>query len=140
MAGSSGRSSSVDRALPGEKAEVVFSEGTRRRMARIRKKAAGLFLTGPIPISWIVRARKLGCAALYVGLALWFLVKVRGNRKVKLDRFARKAFKLERWTIYRGLGQLESGGLVDVDAGQGRLPVVTVLVTVPDETARLAGG
>ena len=66
--------------------------GTRRgrRVSPIR----GKFIAGPIDVSWVVQASRLGVKALLVGLALWHLKGLR-----KADTFIVSNLMLQDWGI-----------------------------------------
>ena len=90
-----------------------MQSGTRkgRRASPIR----GKFIAGPIDVQWMVQARPLGATALLVGLALWYLKKLRQN-----DTFIVSNLMLQEWKIQpdaktRALRALERAGLIRVE-------------------------
>lgn len=98
---------------------------------RLRRRR-GRFLKGPVPWGWIERAGTLPGKALYVGVALWHESGMKKTRTVTLPTGKLIRAGVHRCTIYRGLAQLESAGLVAVDRKPGRYPVVTILDAGPD--------
>jgi hypothetical protein len=101
-----------------------FQGGIRhgRRVSPIR----GKFIAGPVDVSWVCKASRLGVKALLVGLALWHL---RGLRKA--DTFIVSNVMLEDWGIRpdakgRALRKLERAGLVKVERRGKRSPQVTL--------------
>jgi hypothetical protein len=83
--------------------------GTRRsqRVSPIRYK----FIAGPIDVSWVVQASRLGVKALLVGLALWHLKKLR-----QADTFIVSNLMVQEWGVQpdakaRALRKLEKAGL-----------------------------
>ena len=103
-----------------------FQGGIRRgrRVSPIRDK----FIAGPMDVSWVVQASRLGVKALLVGLALWHL---RGLRKA--DTFLVSNLMLRDWGIEpdaktRALRSLEHAGLISVERRSKRSPRVTLLV------------
>jgi hypothetical protein len=84
------------------------------------------FLKGPIPLAWLeVAARRPG-KSLHAGLALWFSAGEMRSSSVPLSNVASQRFGLDRNAKYRALIWLERAGLVSVERGLGRAPVVTI--------------
>src|ERR1039458_9411236 len=61
-----------------------------RRLSPIR----GKFIAGPIDVSWVVQASRLGVKALLVGLALWHLKRLR-----QADTFIVSNLMMQEWGI-----------------------------------------
>jgi hypothetical protein len=94
-----------------------------RRVSPIR----GKFIAGPVDVSWVCKASRLGVKALLVGLALWHL---RGLRKA--DTFIVSNVMLEDWGIWpdakgRALRKLEQTGLIKVERRGKHSPQVTLI-------------
>jgi hypothetical protein len=87
----------------------------------------GHFLSGPIPLAWLVIAAKLPARSLHVGLALWYSVGLSGSTSVSLSNILCSRFGLDRNAKYRALRSLECAGLVAVQRKRGRSPLVTIL-------------
>jgi hypothetical protein len=95
-----------------------------------RHKKGERFLKGPIPWSWLMKAMSLGGSALAVGIAIWRLAGVKSDPTVLLVPSETQAIG-DRKTVYRGLGKLESAGLVRCSRHRGRSPTVTLLASSP---------
>jgi DNA-binding transcriptional ArsR family regulator len=103
--------------------------GTRKgqRASPIR----GKFIAGPIDVSWVVQAKRLGATALLVGLALWHLKKLR-----QADTFTVSNLMMQEWGVQpdaksRALRALERAGLIRVERRGKRSPRVALIVTAP---------
>jgi hypothetical protein len=92
------------------------------------------FLKGPIPGPWLQIASGLPGRALHVGLAIWFLIGLTKQRKVRVTSQTLRKFSIPSDAYRRGLKQLESAGLVDVTRALGRCATVTLKDT-PDRAA-----
>jgi DNA-binding transcriptional ArsR family regulator len=100
--------------------------GTRRgrRVSPIR----GKFIAGPIDVSWVVQASRLGVKALLVGLALWHLKRLR-----QADTFIVSNLMVQDWGVQpdakrRALRALEKAGLIRIERQGKRSPRVTLVV------------
>ena len=106
---------------------VGRSQGGIRRGRRV-SPIRGKFIAGPVDVSWVVQASRLGVKALLVGLALWH---IRGLRKT--DTFIVSNLMLQDWGIQpdakrRALRKLEEAGLIRVERRGKRSPQVTLVV------------
>ena len=72
---------------------VTRSQGIVRHGRRV-SPIQGKFIAGPIDVSWLCRASRLGVKALLVGLALWH---IKGLRKA--DTFIVSNLMLQDWGI-----------------------------------------
>ena len=110
--------------------ELEFGEGEVDRV-RSSRWVDGEFLCGPIPLEWLGRACGLsGGSTLAVGLAVWWLVGVKGGYgKLKLTAAIAKRFALTPSSKSRGLAALEAAGLVLVERRPRKNPLVTVLLS-----------
>jgi hypothetical protein len=107
--------------------EVARSQGVKRQ-GRRPSPVKGKFIAGPVDVSWVCQASRLGVKALLVGLALWHL---RGLRKT--DTLILSNLMLRDWGIQpdakrRGLRALERAGLIWVERRGKRSPQVTLVV------------
>jgi DNA-binding transcriptional ArsR family regulator len=102
-----------------------FQGGTRRgrRASPIRDK----FIAGPVDVSWVIRASRLGVKALLVGNFLWYLKGLKRS-----DSFIVSNLMLQEWGVRpdakrRALRALERAGLIRVERQGKRSPRVTLL-------------
>jgi hypothetical protein len=98
------------------------------RLGRRVSLVQGRFIAGPIPVSWVCQAKRLGVTALLVGLALWH---IRGLRKS--NTFIVSNLMLRDWGIQadaksRSLRKLERSGLISVERQGKRSPQITLTV------------
>jgi DNA-binding transcriptional ArsR family regulator len=106
-------------------------DGVKRGCVRRGRRASpirGKFIAGPIDVSWVVQAKRLGATALLVGLALWHLKKLR-----QADTFTVSNLMLQEWGVQpdaksRALRALERAGLIRVERHGKRSPHVTLVV------------
>ena len=108
-------------------------DGVRRLQGGIRRgrrvsPIRGKFIAGPIDVSWVVQASRLGVKALLVGLALWHLKKLR-----QADTFIVSNLMLQEWDVQpdaktRALRKLEKAGLIRIERRGKRSPQVTLVV------------
>jgi hypothetical protein len=107
--------------------QVAHSQsGTRH--GRKGSPIKGKFIAGPIPVSWVCQASRLGVKALLVGFALWH---IKGLRKI--HTFVVSNLMLEEWGVQpdakrRALSKLERAGLIKVEGRGKRSPQVTILI------------
>lgn len=107
-----------------------MSEATQQRWEVKRRREGGKFISGPLPLPWFRKAASLPGKALAVGLAVWFLRGLVGKDSSRsFTPSTWEQFGLDRRSVYRGLQQLESAGLVTVERHRGRCPVVTIRIT-----------
>jgi DNA-binding MarR family transcriptional regulator len=84
------------------------------------------FLKGPVPMSWLASASKLGGKALAVGIALWRLAGATKSQTVILSTTEVATLGVDRNSKSRALRALEQAGLVSVERRPGCLPRVTI--------------
>lgn len=93
-----------------------------------RHKRGELFISAPLPLSWLGAAGKLPGRALHVAIVVWWLAGMKKNRTVKWrPAAARDIFGLDYMAAHRGLQALEAAGLVRVERRRGRSPTITIL-------------
>jgi DNA-binding transcriptional ArsR family regulator len=100
--------------------------GTRR--GRRPSPIRGKFIAGPVDVSWVVQASRLGVKALLVGLALWHLKRLR-----LADTFIVSNLMMQGWGVQpdaktRALRALERAGLIRIERRGKRSPRVTLAV------------
>ena len=91
-----------------------------------RSRTKRPFLKGPIPLKWLQCAAGLPGKALQVGLALWYLAGVKRSKVIKFSYKRAEEFGTKRHAAYRGLRALEKAGLIGVEKGQGRAPMIFI--------------
>jgi hypothetical protein len=104
---------------------IAHARVPTKRLPRHRKGQK--FLRGPIPLSWLSAACRLGGKAVHVGLAIWFKAGLTRSREVPLSLSQGAEFGFDRFAGSRGLVALEQAGLVSVNRAPGRKPIVTIL-------------
>jgi len=101
----------------------------------IRKKSdrsSKMFIKGPIPLGWIMKAASVEGKTLHVALVLWFLAGLKRSLKVTVSQSKLRLFGVSRQASYRALFRLEGAGLVSVERHRGRNPIVTIRLTDTD--------
>jgi hypothetical protein len=115
-------------ALPdGLRPLLSHSEESRLSVKSCRAYVEGRFIKGPIPLLWLSRAGMLPGKALHVAIAICFLTGVKKMNTVPVSNKLLAEFGVNRYAKSRALKQLSDAGLVSVEQGVGRSPVVTVL-------------
>src|SRR4051794_31683554 len=74
-----------------------------------------LFLKGPIPWQWIIRASELPGKALVVGLCLWRLKGAMKKNMIPLGNVELVPFRVDRAAKSRALAALERAGLISIE-------------------------
>ena len=107
-------------------------KGSRRKRTMVRR-VDGLFMRGPVPMSWLQDASKLGVSALWVGCVLWHLSGVKKSATFLVSNLHLHRWGVDRFAKSRALKALSGAGLISV-AGRGkRSPNVTIIVPVERE-------
>jgi DNA-binding transcriptional ArsR family regulator len=103
-----------------------FQGATRRgrRASPIRDK----FIAGPLDVSWVVQASRLGVKALLVGLALWHLKGLRRSNSFTVSNLMVEEWKITPDAKRRALLKLEKAGLITVERRGKCSPRVTLVV------------
>jgi DNA-binding transcriptional ArsR family regulator len=118
-------------------------DGVRRLQGGIRRgrrvsPIRGKFIAGPIDVSWVVQASRLGVKALLVGLILWHLKRLR-----QADTFMVSNLMVQEWGVQpdaktRALRKLEKAGLIRIERRGKRSPQVTIVVENSFEGGKVA--
>jgi len=98
-----------------------------RRKPNLSMKPGEYFVKGPIPLTWIKQAVLAGGASLAVGIGLYFLSGMRGQKAVSATHDLWRKLGLSRYAAQRGLAALEKAGLVMISRKPGTAPRVTLL-------------
>lgn len=91
------------------------------------KKFEGRFIKGPIPLSWIVEACKLGGQVPKLAYVIWYLAGMNKSPWFRLNPGAWKQFSIERHSLYRALNLLEEKGLIEVLRKRGKSAEIRVI-------------
>jgi DNA-binding transcriptional ArsR family regulator len=94
-----------------------------RRASTIR----GKFIAGPVDVSWVCQASRLGVKALLVGLALWHLKGLRRDNSFIVSNLMLQEWGIEPDAKRRALRALETAGLISVERRGKRSPRVTLI-------------
>jgi hypothetical protein len=100
-----------------------------KRKVRMRDNIDGLFLRGPIPMSWINKAGELGVSALRVGLILWHLAGLKKSCTFLVSNLNLTRWNIDRHTKSRALLALSRAGLIAIESRGKRSPQVTIIVS-----------
>ena len=87
------------------------------------------FIKGPIPLKWITKANALPGKTGNVGIALWFLVGIKGSNTFKITREVETIAACNRKALYQALSRLEEAMLIKVERSPGARANVTLLLT-----------
>jgi hypothetical protein len=85
------------------------------------------FIKGPIPISWIAKANRLGGTVGIVGLALWFYQGIHKGRPFSISKRFDEITGVTRQTRQSSLKKLHLAGLIDLDLKRGAYPVIRII-------------
>jgi hypothetical protein len=76
---------------------------------------------------WLAIAARLPGKAFHVAVLLWHLRNLTRSPKVRWRPSKAREFGVSRYATRRGLDALEEAGLITVDRGVGRCPIITVI-------------
>jgi hypothetical protein len=96
------------------------------------------YLSGTIPLPWLVLAHEGGGSALVVGLLLWHLkgIKKTAENLTVTRKVAWERMRINRCALARGLERLENANLITTRRGRGKAIRVTILLPVPRQMHR----
>lgn len=80
-----------------------------------------------INFDWLAIAAALPGRTVHVACALWWIASLHRSATVSLPPHAVKRFGISRDCCYPALRRLEEAALITLDAGRGRIPVVTLV-------------
>jgi DNA-binding transcriptional ArsR family regulator len=103
----------------------------RPRRGRQASPIRGKFIAGPIDVSWVCRAGRLGVKASLVGLALWHLRGLRRSNSFIVSNRTMREWGVQPDAKARALRALERAGLIRVERRGKRSPQVTLVVGNP---------
>ena len=105
--------------------EDLLSEMSKSGKTRIRRKGKKFIFR--IPLDWMATAADLPGKCVHVGLLLWYESGLTRDRTVKVTRTLLGRLQVKRDAGRRAINRLEAAGLVAVDRGVGRSPLVTII-------------
>jgi hypothetical protein len=105
--------------------EGAAKERVRPRLPLLKQE--GLFLRGPVPLSWLQAAGRLPGKTLHVALQLRFWAGVRKQSTVRLNLSRLADWGVHRTAAARGLAHLERAGLARVRKSPGGVATVTIV-------------
>ena len=111
-----------------------LQSGTRRgrQPLPIRDK----FIAGPVDVSWVCQASRLGVKILLVGLALWHLKGLRRDNSFLVSNMMLREWGIQPDAKGRALRALEKAGLIAVERRGKHSPRVTLTVEVASNGGR----
>lgn len=89
--------------------------------------AIGKFISGPIPLAWIMQANALPGKANAVAIALWFLAGVKKTKTFRLTGQVQEIACCTRQSFYKALDRLEIAGLIAQHKSAGRRTEISIL-------------
>ena len=92
----------------------------------LRPKRSCRFMP-PIPEWWAIIAMALRGKAYHVGSIVWQECRINRSASCKLTRHVWEKFGLHRHTIRGGLKALEEAGLIVLEKGGKRSPLITIV-------------
>lgn len=81
----------------------------------------------PINYDWLAIASALPGKTAHVACALWYVASLQRSAKVQLPPYVIKRFGISRDCCYPALRRLADAALISLDAGRGRIPVITLI-------------
>lgn len=110
-----------DRSVPTVKLKYSATQGFQAN------KREGLFVKGPIPMSWLSSAARLPGKSVHVALALFWLAGMKPQGKVKMTRQAQNLFNVSDDAYRDALPRLEEAGLIKVWRAPGQRAQVEIV-------------
>jgi hypothetical protein len=81
----------------------------------------------PINYDWLSAAAALPGRTAHVACAIWYVASLQRSPTIRLSPYAVKRFGISRDCCYPALRRLEEAALITLDAGRGRIPVITLI-------------
>lgn len=95
-----------------------------RLRTRGRRRVSGSFIAGPIPIAWIIAALRCGAAARSLIPGLWFHAGMSSEPWFAASKANLGLGVIREATARRGLAELRTRGLIDMQFPDGRKPLI----------------
>jgi hypothetical protein len=90
-----------------------------------------LFIRGPIPFDWLMRANNIGGKAGLVGNALWLYVGLKKSLAFKIDGKLDLLCGISRQARQSNLKKLEENGLIKFTNRSGCYPQIEIIKSTP---------
>lgn len=117
-----------DRSVPTVKLKYSAAQGFQAI------KREGLFVKGPIPMSWLSSAARLPGKSIHVALALFWLAGMKPQGKVKMTRQAQNLFNVSDDAYRDALPRLKEAGLIKVWRAPGQRAQVEIVHHIAQAT------
>ena len=97
------------------------------------------FIKGPIPLSWLIKANRLGGCTSAVATSLWFYDGINHGEPFRLTWRLDDVTGISRQARQRALKRLEAAGLIHLTIRHGAFPVVRIIKDFEDEYEDIGG-
>jgi hypothetical protein len=125
---------SVDDVTISDEDIELLSDPDPHEPKRRRRRKRGRFVKGPILMSWLRRARRLGCQVLWAAVVFQQRANMNGVKTLKLSLKKLDPdlpFSTAKWAVQK----LEAAGLVRVERRNGvRLEITLLDEEEPDQS------
>lgn len=81
----------------------------------------------PINYEWLATAAALPGKTAHVACAIWYVASLQRSATIRLPPYVIKRFGISRDCCYPALRRLKEAALITLDAGRGRIPVITLI-------------
>ena len=97
------------------------------------------FIKGPIPLSWLIKANRLGGRTSAVATTLWFYDGINHGQEFRLTWRLDDVTGISRQARQRALKKLESAGLIQLTIRHGASPIVRIIKDFKDDYEDIGG-
>lgn len=80
-----------------------------------------------IDFDWLATASALPGRTAHVACAIWYVASLQRSATIRLPPYVIKRFGISRDCCYPALRRLADAALISLDAGRGRIPVITLI-------------
>ena len=116
----------IKKAVLPEKKVQFIDPRLQERVRRVSEKRA-FWLHREISTGWIKALYPMSRSAILVGITLRFLSILTRKNPIKLTTIELSGWGLSRQMKWKGLRELEEGGLIKVQSQRGKNPVVLII-------------
>jgi len=85
------------------------------------------FLKGPIKMAWLYKAMGVKGCAFQVAIELWFLSGLKKTYILKFSTNQLQKANLSRFSVLRGINNLEKAGLISTKRFKGKKMIIEIL-------------